>query len=201
MPKVGLSRLYLAKYSADTLGNVTYTGGKRSARMVNYSTSIASTDNNDFYADDELAESETGRFLSGTVSVETAEIDTEMSAMILGLTPVELTDEELGADATEYVYDDDAKSQNLGMGIIEKRISHGKTTWRPIVFRKVCFNIPDNSATTQGESISWQTDSATAKIMRDDRSKHAWKSEATFDTVEKADRYIRLKLNMLEETP
>ena len=64
---------------------------------------------------------------------------------------------------------------------------------------KVMFSVPNDSATTQGESIEWQTPELSATIMRDDSTNHMWKREATFTTEAQAEAYIKNRLNITED--
>ena len=56
--------------------------------------------------------------------------------------------------------------------------------------------VPNDAATTQGETIEWQTPQLTGTIMRDDSAKHAWKREATFTTEAQAEAYIKARLSI-----
>ena len=78
----------------------------------------------------------------------------------------------------------------MGAGIIEKMIVRGQTKWRAVVFTKTQFAVPEMAATTQGETIEWQTDAITANVMRDDSTTHKWLRTAVFDSESKADAYI-----------
>lgn len=97
------------------------------------------------------------------------------------------------------VYDDDAVAPYLGFGCIIKKKRNNAIKWRAVVFTKVMFAIPSDAATTQGETIEWQTSELEATIMRDDSAKHAWKREATFDTEADAEAYIKFALAAASE--
>ena len=58
------------------------------------------------------------------------------------------------------------------------------------------FAVPSDAATTQGESIEWQTAEISGTIMRDDSAKHPWKKEATFTTEAQAEAYIKARLGI-----
>ena len=58
------------------------------------------------------------------------------------------------------------------------------------------FSVPADAATTQGESIEWQTPELSAVILRDDSANHAWKKEATFTTEAQAEAYIMARLGI-----
>lgn len=194
MPKVGLSRPYIAKYNDNGAGKVTYTDGRRAGRAVSYSLSAESSSSNDFYADNGLAESAGGTFTKGSLDLETAELEQGTSMIILGTHTEQI--EVDGQPVTVHVYDDDMRAPYTGFGIIVKSIVRGVTKWRGVVLTKTQFDVPEDSATTQGESIEWQTSTISASVMRDDTSNHAWKKEATFDSEAKADAFVCHVLNI-----
>lgn len=194
MPKIGLSRPYVAEY-VNSGTNVLYQNGMRMGRAVEFSTEIETSEGNDFYADNTIAETINGVFTGGSLTMTTAELESTVSRMILGL---KTRDVEVG-DVTvkEIVFDEDAQSPNLGFGVIVKEMLRGVTSWRAIVLKKVAFNVPGEDVTTQGEEIEWQTQETSATIMRDDTPKHEWQVQAgNLTTEELADKYIRTKLNM-----
>lgn len=189
MPKVGLSRPYVAGYSENGAGTVTYSGGVRAGRAVEYSFSLNDTGaDNNFFCDNEVGESSSGVFSGGSLSWTVAELEQGISEMILGLHTEQVA---VGDDTvTELVYDESMASPYMGAGIIEKMIVRGQTKWRAVVFTKTQFAVPEMAATTQGETIEWQTDAITANVMRDDSTTHKWLRTAVFDSESKADAYI-----------
>ena len=194
MPKVGLSRPYVANYAENGAGTVTYSNGVRAGRAVEYGLTVDAGTDNGFYADNALAENASGTFTSAELSWTVAELEQAISKMILGLKTQQL---EIGEETVEeLIFDDDMASPYLGAGIIVKSIVRGQTKWRGVVFPKVQFNIPEDAATTQGESIEWQTDAITATVMRDDSAGHKWQRSAVFDSESKADAYICHVLNI-----
>ena len=62
----GFSAPYIGVY-ANNSGTISYTKGRRLARGVDVSLDVQTSDDNEFYADNVLAESENGRFTGGTV--------------------------------------------------------------------------------------------------------------------------------------
>lgn len=70
--------------------------------------------------------------------------------------------------------------------------------WRGMILTKVMFSVPADAATTQGESIEWQTPKLSAAIMRDDSATHTWKREATFTSETQAEAYIKARLGITE---
>lgn len=194
MATIGVSKPYYGIY-VNTDGIITYTGGAVFAKAVEFSATIESGDDNNLYADNSIAETDRS-FGSGTISVTTDEISQTASAAILGITADTIT---IGTetDVSELVYDDDMEIPDLGFGIIIKKKVSGAYKYRAVFFHKVKFNIPEDAATTQGETIEWQTPTIEGTIMRDDSAKHGWKSEVTVDTEALAEAYIKQKLGIV----
>lgn len=188
MATIGVSKPYFGKY-VNTDGEITYTGGAVFAKAIEFSASIESGDDNNLYADNGIAESDRS-FGGGSISVTTDEISQTAAAAILGITARTIT---VGSNTnvTELVYDDDMTAPDLGFGIIIKKKVSGAYKYRAVFLRKIKFNIPEDAATTQGETIEWQTPTIDGTIMRDDSPKHAWKSEVTVDTEADAEAYIK----------
>lgn len=194
MPKVGLSRPYVARYHENGAGTVTYSDGIRAGRAVEYSLTVESGSDNSFFADNSMAENASGTFTGGTLSWGVAELEEAVSQMILGLRREIM---EVGEEPVSVlVYDDSMAAPYLGAGIIVKSIVRGQTKWRAVVLTKTQFNIPEDAATTQGETIEWKTDTVTASVMRDDTETHRWKLTAVFDSESKADAFICHVLNI-----
>lgn len=193
MATIGVSKPYYGKY-VNTDGVITYTGGAIFAKAIEFSASIDSGDDNNLYADNAIAESDRS-FGGGSISVTTDEISQAASAAILGLIAKTITVGE-ATDVSELVFDDDMAIPDLGFGIIIKKKKSGADQYRAVFFHKIKFNIPEDAAATQGETIEWQTPTIEGTIMRDDSAKHGWKSEVTVDTEAEAEAYIKQKLGI-----
>lgn len=188
MATIGVSKPHVAKY-VNTDGTVSYTDVTRLAKAVQFSAEISSGDgSNNLYADNGVAESDKS-FEGGTMTITTDDLDQAGSALLLGITPKSVTIG--GKEIEELVFDDDAIAPYLGFGCVIKKKRNNAIKWRAVVFTKVMFAIPSDAATTQGETIEWQTAELEATIMRDDSAKHVWKREATFDTESDAEAYIK----------
>ena len=157
---------YVAVYTANE-GTVTYSDGQVLARGVEVSISPDSSDDNKFYADNVLAESDSGRFTGGEVTLTVDGLFIAAERLIMGLPSA-------GADGWT-AYDDDQNAPNMGVGFIVRYMSDGVTSYVPIVLSKVKFKPFETSAATQEEEIDWQTTELTATIMRGDDAKHTWK--------------------------
>ena len=196
MATIGLSKPYYAIY-AEAGGVVSYSDGAVMGKATEANISIETTEDNNLYGDNGLAETDR-RFANGTLTLSTTDLSQEVSKAILGLTEQAITgiDGVTDTSVKELVYDDGQVTPYLGVGFIIKKKVNGAYKWRGVVLPKVMFSVPEDAATTQGESIEWQTPELTGAIMRDDSATHMWKREATFTTEAQAEAYIKARLGI-----
>ena len=196
MATIGLSKPYYAIY-AEAGGVVSYSDGAVMGKATEANISIETTEDNNLYGDNGLAETDR-RFANGTLTLSTTDLSQEVSKAILGLTEQAITgiDGVTDTSVKELVYDDTQVTPYLGVGFIIKKKVGGVFKWRGVVLPKVMFSVPEDAATTQGESIEWQTPELTGTIMRDDSATHVWKKEATFTTEAQAEAYIKARLGI-----
>lgn len=198
MAIIGVSKPKYAvyEYDADTK-TVTYSNGGTAGKMTEVDVTINTSEDNNLYADNGLAEADR-QFTDGTLTEGTDHLSQEVSKTMLGIREEDL-EEIPGITDTgvkELIYDDSMETPYLGRGFIIKQQVKNVVSWRGVVFTKTMPNIPDESATTQGEQIEWQTRQIVSAIMRDDTEAHKWKREATFTTEEQAEIYIDYRLNI-----
>lgn len=196
MATIGLSKPYYAIY-AEAGGVVSYSDGAVMGKATEANISIETTEDNNLYGDNGLAETDR-RFANGTLTLSTTDLSQEVSKAILGLTEQAITgiDGVTDTSVKELVYDDTQVTPYLGVGFIIKKKVNGVYMWRGVVLPKIMFSVPEDAATTQGESIEWQTPELTGAIMRDDSATHAWKKEATFTSEAQAEAYIKARLGI-----
>lgn len=196
MATIGLSKPYYAIY-AEASGVVSYSDGAVMGKATEANISIETTEDNNLYGDNGLAETDR-RFANGTLTLSTTDLSQEVSKAILGLTEQAITgiDGVTDTSVKELVYDDTQVTPYLGVGFIIKKKVNGAYKWRGVVLPKIMFSVPEDAATTQGESIEWQTPELTGAIMRDDSATHAWKKEATFTSEAQAEAYIKARLGI-----
>lgn len=201
MAIIGVSQPKYAVYDYDPeTKKITYSNGGSLGKATQVDVTINTSEDNNLYADNGLAEMDR-QFTDGTITVGTDDLSQEVSKIILGAREVELeeipgiTDE----GVKELVFDDDMENPYLGQGYIIKTQKNNKTAWRAVMFTKTMFNVPDESATTQGEQIEWQTPSLVATISRDDSETHVWKREATFTTEAQAAAYLDYRLSITSD--
>lgn len=190
----GLSIPVCGKYTHNGNGKVTYSEPFIADSLVEYSFEANASEDNDLMADNRVKESAAGKFTDGSLTVKTADLMPDLSMKILNVKEVKRTVGE--KEVTEVVYDDDMNSPYLGYGVIEEHENDGITTYLPIWFPKIKFNIPANAATTRGKEIEWQTKEITARVFRsdqvDENYKHPWQisPKTPFTTEDEAKAYL-----------
>lgn len=162
----GFSKPYVAKYAvASTV--VSYTNGVQLSQGVEVSTSADQGDDNNFYADNVISETESGVFTSGEITLTVKGLDQTAEALIMGLA---------AADADGFItYDDDQSIPDVGLGFIVQYRKDGATFYTPVIYPRVAFHFVDTNAVTRGETVDWQTRELTATVKRAEDAKRSWK--------------------------
>lgn len=172
----GFSLPYVALYS-ESNGTVTYSSGQKLARGVEMTISPETSDDNTFYADNQSAESASGTFTGGTLSLTVDGLFDTAEKLIYGLP---------AASTNWYSYDDDQAVPYVGFAAIARYMSDGVTTYTAVALPKVRFNALELSAATQEDEIDWQTQALEATIFRADDAKHTWRKLSEPQTTEAA---------------
>ncbi len=191
----GLSIPVIGDYKNND-NNVTYSNPVVADKAVEYGVSWTTSDDNPLYADNAIAEQDSGVFQSGELTLGTADLPQELSKRILGLKNKTVT---YGEEQTveELIYDDEAKSPYLGFGVIELHQINNVDKYRAVFLPKIKFNLPEEAATTKGDSVDWQTKSISANILRsdlvDEDYSHPWMIDAWFESEAEAVTYLMYK--------
>ena len=189
----GFSLPYVALYS--NAGGVTsYASGQLPARGVSVAVSPDTVDDNNFYADNVLAESETGAVSGGTLTLTVDGLSNAARRLIYGLPAAATSGQYSGWTA----YGDEATMPFVGVGFIRRVMYQGTTSYQAVVFPKCKFNYDPEDASTQEESISWQTKALEANFLRDDTANHNWKyvHETDFATEALAEAALKALLSI-----
>ena len=187
----GFSKPYVAKYIASGT-SVIYQGARRLARGVNVKVHPESSDDNNFYADNQAAESASGLFTGGTVELEVDGLFTSSYNYIMGIEDVA---EGWTADGNN------AEVPYVGIGFIVRWMSAGVTSYQPVVIAKCKFSVPEEERATQEDEIDWQTTTLSAAMMRDDTTAEAWRYRgADFATEAEAEAALVERLGGTEPT-
>lgn len=183
----GFSLPYVALYGAAS-GTVTYVSGQKLARGVNVSISPESGDDNNFYADNVLAESANTTFTGGEVTLTVDGLLEDAEKLIMGLPT---------SSGGWMTYNDDQAVPYVGIGFIARYQSGSIVSYVPYVLAKCMFNQINTNAATQEENIDFQTQELTARIYRGDDTKHAWKYVGDpEDTEAAAEAALKTKLGI-----
>lgn len=171
----GFSLPYVALYgnSGTTL---TYTSGQKLARGVSVSVAPETSDDNNFYADNIIAEAEAGKFTGGEITLTVDGLFPTAEKLILGLPTA-------GADGFTS-YGDSQVIPKVGIGFVVRRQSEGVVGYQAVILPKAIFSLPSTDANTQEEQIDWQTQELTAKILRSDDANRSWKFVGSVVTSE-----------------
>ena len=200
MAIIGLSKPYYAIYSA-TGSAVSYSGGGLLGKAVELSMELEGADANILYADNGPAES-ASQFAGGTLTITTDDLLPEPTAAILGLTLQAIDNDEITTPTPkELVFGDSQVIPYVGFGVIVKKQQSNATKWMAIVYPKIQFSNPGIEATTQGETIEWQTPELSATIMRDDTTAHNWCRHALLDSEADAEAYVKGLLGIENPNP
>ena len=196
MATIGLSKPYCAKYS-NTAGTNVYTNGVLIGKAVQLSVELEKGDTNILYADNGPAES-ANTFAGGSITLTTDDLLAAPMIGILGVKETAITDEKIKTTGAKWlVFDDEQETPYVGFGAVMKKQQNGATKWVAIVLPKIQFQNSGDAATTQGESIEWQTQELSANILRDDTALHEWKRLTTpLDSEAEAEAAIKSYLGI-----
>ena len=172
----GFGYPYVAKYTVSS-GTVSYTSGQVLARGVSVSTSIETLgEDNIFYANNAAAEVAPLRFKRGTATLTVDGLLVAAEKLILGLPNARSLTVQSGVTVEMEDYGDDQNIPYVGIGYVIRRQSAGVEYFQGVVYLKARFSQFEPGAETQGEDIDWQTTELEATLLRDDTSKHNWKT-------------------------
>lgn len=195
----GLSIPVCGTYSYDAEEEtVTYSEPFIADSAIEYGATWTVSENGYLYADNKIKETAKGTFQTGELTLGTADLPNEIAQKIIGATIYKATVSGVGeGTVSELVYDDRQKSPYLGFGIVELHQIDDVDKYRAVFLPKVFFSLPEEAATTKGETVEFQTKSITGTIMRSDLNdanyKHPWLISAWFDTESAALEYLMAK--------
>lgn len=194
----GLSIPVCGKYKYEN-GKATYSEPTIADKAVEYSVSWSTGDDNPLYGNNGICENSKGTFQNGELTLGTTDMPQKLTQLLLGTKTKEVQFGPSGSQITaqEQTYDDDQKSPYFGFGIIEMHQINDIDTYRAVFFPKVYFGIPEEAATTKGETVEWQTKSITGTIQRSDATeedgRHPWMQDAWFEKESDAANYLLWK--------
>ena len=171
----GFSYPLVALYAAAG-GKVTLSKPMVLARGVSVDISVNAASDNEFYADNVLAESENDIFESGSLKLTVDGLFDAANRMISGQAePAEETFGENKVKLTKYAAD--AVAPYVAVGVIVEYKSNGKKIYTPTILVKTKFMPAGTSAQTRGKTTNWQTQDLEAVIHRADDGNWKWVGE------------------------
>lgn len=190
MVTTGFSKSYVATY-ANTGQTVTYTGVSSLGRGVSLSLEIDTADDNNFYADNVVAETETAQFTSGSATITVDGLDSDAATMIFGLPAAENV--QVSGEQVPFQGYGEMNPPFVGFGCVRRTMMNGVTKYWPLILPKIKFGIPSEEMATQEDTIDWQTQELNATVLRDDTAAANWKyiSEEGMDTEAEAETAIK----------
>lgn len=167
----GFSLPYVAIYT-NSGGTIVYSSGKKLARGVSVSMDVTVADNNIFYADNIAAETVGGSFQEGTITLTVDGLLADAEKLIQGVSTSTIS---VGTDTiTVYAYDKNQNIPYVGIGYVARYLSEGTTYYTACIVPKARFQMPKHDASTETDSIEFQTQELTATLFRDDSTDAAW---------------------------
>ena len=176
MAVIGLSKPYYATYT-NTSGTITYGALTSLAKACEVTIDVDAADDVILYADNGPAEVASG-FSGGTLTLTVDELSIAAAGAILGITPASSST----PSGSTLTFGGNDAAPYLGFGIVVKKMVGGTVKWMAVALRKVKFRMPSLTATTQGETIEFQTPELTATILRDDSANADWCAWGQFDS-------------------
>lgn len=197
MATIGLSKPYYAKYNYDG-SKVTRSGGGVLGKYTDININLNGGNENVLYGDNAPAESDNA-FTGGKASLGTTELLPDVAHDVLGTTQEPID----GMEGAKWnVYNENQKAPYLSVGGVVKKKVSGAIKWMAFILEKIQFTTPGLQATTQGESITWQTPTLEANIMRSDADGHPWYRDSTlFDTEAEAEKAVKSYLKITDPVP
>lgn len=187
--RVGFSKPYVAEYT-NTSGSVSYSNCMPLARGVSVDTSLSTSDKSDFWADNTIAESQTGKFAGGTITLTCDDPNPEAKALVKGTAKA-------GADG--WVHENgDEKIPYVGIGFIVKYLSGGVESYVPVVIRKAQLSSMGDTAQTGQDTVNYTTIEQVYNLNRDDTTSHDWRwiHEEGFATESEAETAMKKVLGV-----
>ena len=172
--KTGFSKPYVALYS-NSGTTITYSSGQILARGVSVSLSANSSDSVNFYADNLLAESRSGVFTDGQVTLTVDGLSDTAEKLILNLPT---------ADSNGFLNYGKNDPPFVAIGFVVRTMNLGVEYFQPIILTKCKFNPPTVEASTQEDVISFTAQELVANIYRDDSADTVWLKKGSYRSTE-----------------
>ena len=174
----------IAPYSEDATGKVSYGAGKRVGKLMKVDVN-PNFEKVKVYADDDVAE-EVDIFKNAAIALGTNHIPVDCEPVMFGST--------YDPEKRSAVYGEDDNGQYVGFGSIYCKKIDKKDVYFMEWLHKVKFVLPNESRTTKGESISFNTPSISGTAYNDANGK--WRTVDNFDSLADALDALYTKANI-----
>lgn len=191
MPIIGLRYpVYSPLTEDDVAGSFTYGIGKIAAKAVKVDMSLNIAESV-FYADDTAAES-VREFIDGTMTFTADDLEQTVRKDWLDNKTKTVT---VGTEEVEVLISSEEDTPGyFGFGFILPKLKNKTRLYRAVIYTKVQFGEPNESAETKGQQINWQTPTIQGKLFR--RIDGEWKQEITVSSLKTARAWLAQELNI-----
>lgn len=176
MAKIGLRNFLFGELTEASDGTATYGAATKPGKAISCNVEVTNNDVK-LYADDGLAESDTG-FASGTVTMGIDKDDLTTQAALLGH---EITDGNLVRNTSDV-------APYVGLGRIITMMVDGAYKYKVEFLCKVKFSEPSQEDNTKGEDVEFGTVEIEGTVSQ--LTNGNWSIAQTFDTREAAETYL-----------
>lgn len=174
----------IAPYQESANGSISYGSGKRVGKLMKVDVNPA-FEKVKVYADDGVAE-EVDIFKNAPIALGTNHIPVDCEPIMFGNT--------YDAEKRSAVYGEDDNGQYVGFGSVYCKKIDKKDVYFMEWLHKVKFVLPNESRTTKGETISFNTPSISGTAYADANGK--WRTVDNFDSLSAALGALFTKANM-----
>lgn len=188
MAMIGMRHVVVVELDSHTAGaEPTYKQtGKVAGKAITGNLTLTHNDN-PLYADDAIAEEDNGlNEMSLELGLDDLSEDVQDYIGILKKVTA-------GTPAVTTYYQNSKAAKAMGVGYIRVRRKGGTTTYQAVIIYKVMFRIENESTTTKGQSIEWQTPTVTGRCMGldiDSSGEVTYRKIQNFETYSDAESYL-----------
>lgn len=189
MAFIGMRHVVAAEFDSHTAGAApSYKSSGWDVGLAISGNLTITRNNNPLYADDAIAEDDTG--ITGMELELNLDDITEATMAKMGIIKEVTT---AGTPAVTTYYDTTASSKDVGIGYVRVRRKNGATTFQAVWVYKIKFSKTNENAQTKGESIEWQTptiNGRAAALDIDSSDDMSFREIRNFDSETAANTYL-----------
>lgn len=194
MAGIGLYGVYYAK--ATVTGGAVTAYGEMSmmGKAISAEFEPNNPDENNLYANNAIAETDASGASGGTLTLTLDRLTNEVAADLYGITTeeVNVTVSEKPVQGTKIARTGNEVSAPVGVAFIKwNQEDNNREHYQAVIYRRVTFAMPTESAETLGESIEWQTPEIEGTVVgKEGDGTKAWYECVEFPSQEAAIQYI-----------